>query len=98
MVGLIFGIILGYKINHYINKIKNNGIKFKILGLPVVIGHVQKESTTQKKQPQKKNNVKELKVPKCATCNDEDMFMKGTKNLIPCPECKRNANKFKKVL
>lgn len=52
------------------------------------------ESDLLKIQPKKQ------KAPSsnCDLCSGEDMFIKGTKSLIPCPKCNRNKNKFRSNL
>ncbi|WP_096269423.1 hypothetical protein [Paucisalibacillus globulus] len=94
LIGIVLGIYIGYKLNDLIRKL-NIGIEFKILGLKVTIGKPKKAPVVD--IAKKKKKVTSVKS-KCVTCNDEDMFIAGTNNLIPCPKCKRNSDKFKKNL
>ena len=95
LIGLIFGIYIGYKANDIIKKLQN-GIDIRIKSYQFTFGKIEKAPVVPIKSQHKENTPK--KKPKCKTCNNEDIFIKGTKNLIPCPECKRNAGKFKNVL
>lgn len=95
IIGIIIGSIIGYQINNLIEKL-DDGCHFKILGYNIYIGRNTKSSNVVKMEKKEKASVTiEVDNEKCKTCNNEDMFIKGTKHLIPCPKCKRNANKFK---
>ena len=95
IIGLILGSVIGYKLNDLIKKL-NNGINIKILGYNIYIGRNEKTSNVIKMEKKEKSPTTiKVENKKCETCNGEDMFIKGTKHLIPCPKCKRNANKFK---
>jgi len=87
-LGLIVGLMIGYELNKQMKDMKNRGI-INVFGLEVKFSGVNTEI---------KNKIKlTADKSKCDLCNGEDMFIAGTKNLIPCPECKRNGNKFKKL-
>jgi len=98
LIGLIIGAGIGYKLNDLVKKI-NNGIHIKILGYNLYIGRESFKPSNVVKIDKKEKVAAKPKVDddKCETCNDEDMYIKGTKNLIACPGCKRNADKFKKI-
>jgi len=93
IIGLILGSVIGYKLNDLIKRL-SNGINIKMLGYHIYVGRNRKTSNVVKLENKEKEPAK-IKVAKCETCNNEDMFIKGTKHLVPCPECKRNAKKFK---
>lgn len=96
IIGIILGAIIGYKLNNFIKKL-NKGIGLKILGYDLYIGKGKKADIVPiKNNKKKKATAMNLDKNKCSTCNDEDMFIAGTKSLIACPECKRNSNKFNK--
>jgi len=99
ILGLIVGVIVGYKINDIKRKL-NNGINFNVCGLTVSINKEEekensvvdiKDKKTEKPSPapKKKNQGQ------CEVCEGENMYIAGTKNLIPCPGCGRNKEKFK---
>lgn len=85
-LGLIVGLMIGYELNKYAKDFKKRG-NINIFGLEVKFAGVTPEVKKKTKVTAAKN--------KCNLCNGEDMFISGTKELIPCPECKRNKNKFK---
>lgn len=86
IIFVVISLYIGYKLHELKIKLQT-GMEFKICGLDVVIG-----------KPQKSEVVDIKKTVKCKTCNDENMYIKGTKHLIPCPKCKRNEKKFKGVV
>lgn len=98
-MGLIMGGFIGYTLNDTIKKL-NDGCRLKA-GCYTL--YVEREKTQPSQNFVTMKKTKES-IPvdgdnnkKCNTCEDEDMYLKGTKHLIPCPKCKRNANKFKKL-
>lgn len=101
IIGIILGIFAGYKANDLIKKL-NEGIEIKLFGYNLQIGKSQKADIVQidKKQQSKTKKAPAMSLDKnkCSTCNNEDMYIAGTKSLIPCPKCKKNVNKFKKAL
>ncbi len=99
IIGLTIGAFIGYKINDFVRKL-NNGMEFKVCGLTVSINKQEekeetvvdiKDKKTQKPSPVPQNKNK----GQCEVCEGENMYIAGTKNLIPCPECGRNKEKFK---
>lgn len=95
IIGLVAGVFAGYYINNLI-RVFNEGMKLNVLGYEIRINKNKESSVREIKE--KKQPISEVKTNKCELCNGEDMFIKGTKNLIPCPECKKNQDKFKGVL
>ena len=92
-IGILIGYLIGYKINNLVRKL-NEGITYKLFGYSIYIERKQKTPVV-KMQPKKKK-APAMKLDSCETCNNEDMFIAGTKHLIACPKCKRNSNKFNK--
>jgi hypothetical protein len=96
-IGLIMGGFLGYTLNNIIKRL-NAGCRLKIVGYNVYIGKEKIEEDPKVIKMEKKEKdpaAAKVENEKCKTCNNEDMYIKGTKNLIPCPKCKRNSNKFR---
>jgi hypothetical protein len=50
---------------------------------------------TQPKVHKKQPKVVALPVKVCEFCGGQDIYLQGTKSVMPCPKCKRNANKVK---
>lgn len=96
-LGIIVGVMLGYELNHYISKARKKG-SINIFGFEITLSGYPVKNEKQPDPIQRKTAIKKSVNKKCHLCNGEDMFIAGTKNLIPCPECKRNANKFKKMI
>lgn len=95
LIGIIIGSIIGYQTNNLIKRI-NEGIDLKIFDFQINIGRNKKTSNVVKMEKKEKAPAKiKVENKKCETCNNEDMYIKGTKNLIPCPKCKRNSEKFR---
>ncbi|MYL45081.1 hypothetical protein GLV94_05450 [Virgibacillus halodenitrificans] len=94
-IGLITGLLIGYKLNDLI-KLLSSGIEFKIFAYKMYISKREKSHVVNIGEKKKQAAHPTIKT-ECATCKNEDMFIAGTKNLIPCPDCKRNASKFKRI-
>lgn len=96
IIGLIIGAVIGYKINDFVSKL-NKGMEFKVCGLTVsIIKQEEIEDTVVDMKTQKPSPVPQSKNEgQCEVCKGENMYIAGTKNLIPCPECGNNKEKFK---
>jgi hypothetical protein len=85
--GLIFGMFAMYKIVTIYEKVKVN---YALMGFDL---------TSTRNKVDKENVVKIVKAKpiisnnSCEFCNDEDIYIAGTKDIMPCPKCKKNTKK-----
>ncbi|MUK89177.1 hypothetical protein GMD78_12415 [Ornithinibacillus sp. L9] len=71
----------------------------QIVGLNISVKSVKETTEIPKNEKSNKKTIRvKVNDQDCDLCKGEDMFIAGTKNLIPCPNCKRNTNKFNKIL
>jgi len=92
LIGLITGLFFGYLLK-IITDVLNKGFKVRLFGYEISINKTRKAEVVN--MDEKKSVDPKSTENKCEVCNDEDMFVAGTKNLIPCPECNRNRSRFK---
>jgi hypothetical protein len=85
IVGFIIGMAGMYKLNRLTEIIKVN---FSLMGY----GQSGNQAVTVDKVVDIKKKDASIKDT-CEFCNDEDIFIAGTKSIMPCPKCKRNAKK-----
>lgn len=97
MIGFILGMFFGAFLVKMIHKVRNiDHINFTFMGYNIdiirssndhgnVVHFEEKESHTRLK----------TKTGTCNTCDDEDLYIKGTNSIMPCPTCGRNKDKVK---
>jgi hypothetical protein len=104
MMGFILGLVAGLFIMSKVQKFKKiNVFKFRFMGYDFqiskagskeanVVEYKKKEVKVKKEPAPVKEEVK-TSADACDFCNNEDIFIAGTKSVMPCPKCKRNSRK-----
>lgn len=98
----IIGLIIGGYVIHKYHKFQS--VKFRLIGIDFTFAKANKKEVTKPVDIQptlevaKKTKKSVNKTAVCNFCKDEDIYVggeKSSKNIMPCPKCKRNKDKVK---